>query len=372
MTESKAHPSRSKFAVHCDSVLEIRQCLSKTLASASLNKRFADPIVAQNIEMLLWLRLSEALDSVFRRKRPQNGMNKAIPFPRHGYNESRYLRFIAKNLAKHKDMLCQISFAKRLLLPHAIRELVFGDDRAVRFDENFQDLAELFGQWLRLPRRQQYPAARVEYKCAELVGHHSLATMLGRPYPPYEIKSYQLTLLCHFSVTRDSLVWLWSQYCTYILKGGNVLPRSLLLLPRVFLGVIFAVAVRGKLLSPVPFKTVLAGFLSQVLPNAHPLYQSFVRTAVLPNVGVVALMVMIGELYVAIAMIFGITTRLAALVAICLLTNYMLAKGMNVWTPASNDAADIVLSIVVGVGTAGRIWGADRWLAARFPHVWIW
>ena len=148
--------------------------------------------------------------------------------------------------------------------------------------------------------------------------------------------------------------------------------RSLLVLPRLFLGTIFGIAVRGKLLSPVPFKAVLAGFLTQILPNAHPLYQSFARAAVLPNVGTVAILVIVGELYVALAMIFGITTRLAALVAICLLTNYMLAKGMNLWTPASNDAADIILAIAVGIGAAGRVWGVDRVLAERFPRMLVW
>jgi len=148
--------------------------------------------------------------------------------------------------------------------------------------------------------------------------------------------------------------------------------RSLLVLPRLFLGTIFGIAVRAKLASAVPFKLVLGGFLSQMLPNAHPLYQAFARSAVLPNLGVVATFVIIGELYVAFAMIFGITTRLAALVAICLLTNYMLTKGMNLWTPASNDAADIILAIVVGVGAAGRVWGIDRVLTERFPRVWLW
>ena len=148
--------------------------------------------------------------------------------------------------------------------------------------------------------------------------------------------------------------------------------RSLLVVPRIFLGTIFAIAVRGKIVSAVPFKVVLAGFLGQILPNAHPLYQAFAHSAVLPNVGVVAVLVIVGELFVTVAMIFGITTRLAALVAICLLTNYMLAKGMNLWTPASNDAADIIMAIVVGIGAAGRAWGVDRVLAERFPRVWLW
>jgi thiosulfate dehydrogenase (quinone) large subunit len=151
-----------------------------------------------------------------------------------------------------------------------------------------------------------------------------------------------------------------------------MISRAILVMPRLFLGVIFAIAVHGKLAAPAPFKVILAGFLGQLVPNAHPLYQSFTRAVVLPNIGTVAVLVIIGELFVAIGMLFGITTRLAALVAVCLLTNYMLAKGMNLWTPASNDAANIILAIVVGLGAAGRVWGVDRILAARWPRLVLW
>jgi hypothetical protein len=50
----------------------------------------------------------------------------------------------------------------------------------------------------------------------------------------------------------------------------------------------------------------------------------------------------------------------------------MLAKGMTFWSPASNDAADIVLAILVGVGAAGRVWGLDAVLKRRYPRVPLW
>jgi len=152
-----------------------------------------------------------------------------------------------------------------------------------------------------------------------------------------------------------------------------MMSRVILVVPRLFLGVIFLVAVRGKLTAPPPgFKVILPGFLQQMLPNAHPLYQSFAHAIVLPHAGTIAVLIMIGELYVGLAMLFGATTRLASVVAILLLLNYMLAKGMNMWTPASNDAADIILAIVVGVGAAGRVFGIDRMLAERWPRIPLW
>ncbi len=151
-----------------------------------------------------------------------------------------------------------------------------------------------------------------------------------------------------------------------------MVSRYVLVLPRVFLGLIFSIAWIAKITSPVPFPTALQGFLQNMLPHAHPLYQAFAHAVVLPNVGFFAALVILGELYVSIGMLFGLTTRLASLVAVCLLLNYMLAKGMNLWSPASNDASDIVMAVVVALGAAGRSFGFDETLSKRFPRVPIW
>ena len=150
------------------------------------------------------------------------------------------------------------------------------------------------------------------------------------------------------------------------------MPGWILLIPRSFLGVIFARAVYPKLMAGAGFKTMLAGFLGQTLQTAHPAYQSFANSLILPHADIFAFLVIGGELYVAIAMLLGFTTRLASLVAMCLLLNYMLAKGMSLWTPASNDAADIVLALIVGLGAAGRLFGVDRFLAERWPRAILW
>lgn len=152
-----------------------------------------------------------------------------------------------------------------------------------------------------------------------------------------------------------------------------MIPRSWLLLPRLYLAVIFLVAVFAKLTVPVGFARVLTGFLNAVaLQNASSGYKAFVQAVVLPHVGTFAALVITGELFVGLALLVGFATRAAAAVAIVLLVNYFLAKGLPPWSPASNDIADIVLSILVMVGAAGRFLGADRWLAQRFPRAVLW
>lgn len=152
----------------------------------------------------------------------------------------------------------------------------------------------------------------------------------------------------------------------------STVPRWILVIPRLFLGVNFAVAVSGKLQGPAAFQGELGGFLTHMQPDEQSWYQSFVHSVVLPNTATFASLIIAGELYVAIAMLFGLTTRLGALVAALLVLNYMLAKGANLWTPSSNDAAYLILALVVGLGSAGRVAGIDRFLVARWPRVPIW
>jgi thiosulfate dehydrogenase [quinone] large subunit len=150
-----------------------------------------------------------------------------------------------------------------------------------------------------------------------------------------------------------------------------MIPRAILILPRLFLGTIFLVAAYSKV-THGSFPTHLGSFLDLVLPGATPAYQVFARAIVLPNVALFATLVIVGESFAGIALLLGITTRLASAVVVLLLANYMLAKGMAPWSPASNDAADIVLAIVVGTGAAGRIWGIDAVLAKRYPRIVLW
>jgi uncharacterized membrane protein YphA (DoxX/SURF4 family) len=81
--------------------------------------------------------------------------------------------------------------------------------------------------------------------------------------------------------------------------------------------------------------------------------------------------IIIAEIYVAIALVFGLTTRLAACVAIFLLLNYLCAKGTLPWGPGI-DQSDIVLAIIIFLSNAGRVLGVDQFLHKRFPKIPIW
>ena len=89
------------------------------------------------------------------------------------------------------------------------------------------------------------------------------------------------------------------------------------------------------------------------MQDGFPWYQWVVGTIVLPHVTIFAALVTIAELFVGVTMLSGRFTRAGATVAIFLLVNYLCAKGMYPWYPASNDAADIVLALVVLYGRTG-------------------
>src|SRR4029077_12517742 len=142
---------------------------------------------------------------------------------------------------------------------------------------------------------------------------------------------------------------------------------------RIYLGCIFAIAVYPKLLMGSSFAGALNGFLTHVaLQNAQPFYQGFLKVIVLPHVSTFAILIIMAETAVAIALITGTATRLAAVVAMLLATNYMFAKGLWWWNPSSNDGAFFVIALVLAICAAGRTFGFDAVLAKRWRNVVLW
>ena len=140
----------------------------------------------------------------------------------------------------------------------------------------------------------------------------------------------------------------------------------LFVLPRVYLGVSFFFSDHGT-----RQEGELIGFLNYAVKHGYSWYQNFLSTMVVPHADNFGTLIFVAEIYVAIALVLGLTTRLAACVAIFLCFNYMCAKGDPFWGPGI-DQSDIILGIIVLLSNAGRIWGFDRFLHQRLPKVPIW
>jgi uncharacterized membrane protein YphA (DoxX/SURF4 family) len=140
----------------------------------------------------------------------------------------------------------------------------------------------------------------------------------------------------------------------------------LFFIARVYLGVSFFFSDHGN---REPGE--LTGFLRYAMEHGYSWYQHFLSAVVVPHAATFGTLIVMAEIYVAVALVFGLTTRLAACVAIFLPLNYLCAKGALPWGPGI-DQSDIVLALIVLLSDAGRVFGIDRFLHQRFPKVPIW
>ena len=141
--------------------------------------------------------------------------------------------------------------------------------------------------------------------------------------------------------------------------------RWLFVLARVYLGTSFLFSDHGN-----ARPNELAGFLKFALKNGYGWYQNLLNSFVLPHSSTFGNFVVIAEVYIGIALVLGFTTRLAALVALFLLLNYMCAKGAVPWGPGI-DQSDIILALIILLSDAGRTFGFDKLIARHFPRFWI-
>ena len=148
--------------------------------------------------------------------------------------------------------------------------------------------------------------------------------------------------------------------------GPTATRQWLFVLARVYLGISFFFSDHGN-----QQPDELTGFLKYALEHGFSWYQNFLGTVVIPHAATFGSLIVIAEFYVAIALVFGLTTRLAACVAILLLFNYLCAKGALPWGPGI-DQSDIVLAVIILLSDSGRLFGFDRYLHKRFPKMPIW
>jgi uncharacterized membrane protein YphA (DoxX/SURF4 family) len=142
--------------------------------------------------------------------------------------------------------------------------------------------------------------------------------------------------------------------------------RWLFVLARVYLGISFLFSDHGN-----ARPNELAGFLKFALRHGYGWYENLLTSVVVPHSATFGTLIVITEIYVAIALMLGFTTRLASCVALFLLLNYMCAKGALRWGRGI-DQSDIILALIILLSDAGRTFGLDKLVTRRFPKLWIW
>jgi uncharacterized membrane protein YphA (DoxX/SURF4 family) len=140
----------------------------------------------------------------------------------------------------------------------------------------------------------------------------------------------------------------------------------LFVLTRVYLGVSFFFSDHGN-----ARPDEVAGFLKYAMAHGYSWYTGILNAVVVPHTATFGTLVIVAEIYVAIALVLGLTTRLATSVALFLLLNYLCAKGAVPWGPGI-DQSDIILAIIILLSDAGRVFELDAFLHKRLPKVPIW
>lgn len=155
--------------------------------------------------------------------------------------------------------------------------------------------------------------------------------------------------------------------------SARYVPRTLLVILRLHLGVILIITVLGKILRTEPFSVEMLGFLNgYAMRNASSPYRFFLASVVIPHATLFSHLIIAAEIVAGISLLFGVATRAGAVIAMFLFLNYLLAKGRLFWSPDSEDAAVFFSALVCLLGAAGRAWGIDTYLARRWPRVWLW
>ena len=157
------------------------------------------------------------------------------------------------------------------------------------------------------------------------------------------------------------------------IRNSATVSRSLLVIPRIYVGVILFISDLGKLTRDNPFATEMVRFLRGVTTRrASVPYLHFVQQVVIPHASSFSYLIMTGEAFAALSLLTGTLTRLGATVAGFLFLNYMLSEGRMLWSPDSEDAALVIITVVLFLGRAGRAWGIDSYLAKRWPKSLLW
>ena len=146
------------------------------------------------------------------------------------------------------------------------------------------------------------------------------------------------------------------------MKGDvSAWPVALL---RIGTGVMFLLASLGKVRAGSAWPDRMAGFIG-AQENTYGFYTGFLESFVLPNKSIIAYFVAYGELFVGLALIFGLFSRYAAALGLFLTVNFWFAKGSAFWAPTNHDSLYILIFAVLALTASGRALGLDGFIAGR-------
>lgn len=148
--------------------------------------------------------------------------------------------------------------------------------------------------------------------------------------------------------------------------SGKVLGLTLV---RVNIGVMFLLAAYAKVSAGAQWPNRMVGFLNYQAEKSFDFYREFVTGVVVPNKEIFGYMVAYGELFVALSLILGMTTRWGSMVGIFMVSNFIMAKGVFFWTPSSNDAMYILALLALLFINTKDMLALDNLVIKKWPFL---
>jgi thiosulfate dehydrogenase (quinone) large subunit len=147
-------------------------------------------------------------------------------------------------------------------------------------------------------------------------------------------------------------------------KGSRV-PLWPLAVARIYVGLVFIVAGVRQLGGTAPWVTpgetwsaAVHQQLTTWAPHTAGWYAGILTHVLLPHSDVIAPLVAWAHVVLGVALVLGLSTRLAAGLAVLVLLNYAAAAGSKVYGPGPT-AVLTALALTVSLADAGRVWGLD-------------
>ncbi len=157
------------------------------------------------------------------------------------------------------------------------------------------------------------------------------------------------------------------------LPHTNLVPRLYLLPLRLWVGLSFILAGANKLGKGNfggGFADSVQSFVTGNLENAYGFYKPFLESVVLPNTGLFAQLVAMGEFLFGLSVLLGLFTRLGAAIGIFMILNFTFTTGRGLWLPGM-DAAYVWALLTLLICAAGRSFGLDLLIRRRWGNVWL-
>ena len=139
----------------------------------------------------------------------------------------------------------------------------------------------------------------------------------------------------------------------------NENPNWPLVILRIGVGIMFAIAAWGKVTAGSSWPGRMIGFINFQAEKSYEFYRAFLEAVVIPNPSLFGYFVAYAEVLVALSLILGLFTRWGAALGLFLVANFLMAKGGPFWMPSANDPMYILTLIVLALTESGRIFGLD-------------